>query len=277
LIDEARPYSSQTDPSGQSFDRARSSHIAITGASSGLGAALARSYAAPGVLLTLSARHKERLERVGAECADAGATVRTVLCDVTDASAMAGWLAEADQFAKLDIVFANAGIGGKDAIAPRQGENGDAARLIFAVNALGVINTAAPIIPRFVERRAGHFVVIASLAGGLGLPHSPAYCGAKAAARTYAEGLRRLVRPNVRVTIINPGYIDTPMARSLPFKAPFIWSAEQAAKAIKSAVAKGKREYTFPWQLRLAVGAGRFFPHRLVDAVLSAAYRRSFK
>jgi short-subunit dehydrogenase len=183
-------------------------------------------------------------------------------------------LASADEVLPVDIVIANAGIGGRITIAPPEGETNIVASLIFATNTLGVINTATPIIPRFVRRRAGHFVVVSSLAGLLGLPHSPAYCGSKAAVRIYAEGLRRLMRPHgVRVTVVNPGFIDTPMSRSLPHAGPQIWSADRAARAVKSAIEKGKREFTFPWPLRLAVGATRVLPTRLVDAVLAKAHR----
>ena len=249
------------------------SHVVITGASSGLGAALARAYASPGVLLTISGRHEARLASVAADCVAAGAEVAIVVCDVTDAEGMAAWLTSADQARAVDIVFANAGIGGKAAIAPWEGESNATARSMVATNNLGVINTATPLLPRFVERRRGHLVVISSLAGLLGLPHSPAYCGSKAAAKIYADGLRRLMRPHgVRVTVVNPGFIDTPMSRSLPVAGPQIWSADRAARAVKSAVAKGKGDFTFPWSLRLAVAAARLLPNRLVDAVLAKAY-----
>jgi short-subunit dehydrogenase len=250
---------------------ATAKHVVITGASSGLGAALARAYAKAGVRLTLSGRHEERLASVAAECVAAGAETSVVVCDVTDAAGMAAWLASADQARAIDIVFANAGIGGRAAIAPPHGETGATAHLIIATNTLGVINTATPILPRFVERRSGHFVVISSLAGLLGLPHSPAYCGSKAAVGIYAEGLRRLMRPHgVRVTVVNPGFIDTPMARSLPTIQ--MWSADKAARAVKSAVSRGKAEFTFPWSLRLAIVAARVAPNWLLDAVLARAY-----
>ena len=250
-------------------------HVAITGASSGLGAALASAYAGPGTLLSLTGRNKARLESVGDACRALGAEVQIRLCDVTDADAVARWLTETDAVRPLDIVFANAGIGGQLAIAPPEGEANAAAHSIMATNVLGVVNTATPIIPAFVRRRAGHFVVISSLAGLLGLPHSPAYCGAKGAVRLYAEGLRRLLIPHgVRVTVVNPGYIDTPMSRSLPFPGSIVWSAERAARAIKSAVARGKRELTFPWSLRLGLLALRLLPNVLADAILAEAYRR---
>jgi len=253
------------------------SHVVITGASGGLGAALARAYAAPGVRLTISGRDETRLATVAAECTAAGAEVASAVCDVTDAAGMAAWLTSADQVRAIDIVYANAGIGGKAVLAPAEGESNVTAHSIFATNTLGVINTATPLLPGFVARRSGHLVVISSLASLVGMPHSPAYCGSKAAVRIYAEGLRRLVLPHgVRVTVVNPGFVDTPMSRSLPAPGPKIWTADRAALAIKSAVASGRREFTFPWSLRLAVAVARVLPDRLVDAVLARAYSPNF-
>ena len=250
-------------------------HVAITGANSGLGAALARAYARPGVLLTLSGRNEERLSKVMAECVAAGAECAVIICDVTDPDAMSTWLSNADEARAIDVLYANAGVGGKAALAPAQGEENAVARWIITANTIGVVNTLTPIIPRFVQRRAGNLVVISSLAGLIGLPQSPAYCCSKAAARVYAEGLRRLLRPHgVRVTIINPGFVDTPMSRSLPVVGPQTWSSERAASAIKAAVEKGRREFSFPWTLRLALTATRLLPGGLVDAVLARAYRQ---
>ena len=249
-------------------------HVVITGASSGLGAALARAYARPGVALTLFGRDKARLASVAATCTTDGADVSVIACDVTDAPLMTNHLIRVDQIRPIDIVIANAGIGGKTAMAPSEGESTSIAHALIATNTIGVINTATAIIPRFVSRKAGHFVVVSSLAGLIGLPQSPAYCGSKAAVRIYAEGLRRLVRPHgVRVTIVNPGFVDTPMSRSLPQIGPQTWSSDRAAAAIKKAVAKGKREMSFPRSLRFAVVLSRLLPGRLVDAALARAYR----
>jgi short-subunit dehydrogenase len=252
-----------------------SSHVVITGASSGLGAALAQAYSRPGTLLSLCGRDRERLDGVAASCKAAGAEVRTALRDVTDADGMAAWLAGADDACPIDVVYANAGIGGSIAVAPVDGETNEVAQRILATNIIGVVNTVTPMLPRFVARRSGHLVVISSLAGLLGLPHSPAYCASKAAARVYAEGLRRLLRrQSVRVTIVNAGYIDTPMSRSLPFPGTLTWSAERAAQAIRSAVEKNKGEYTFPWPLWLGMATMRLLPNRIVDAILAEVHRR---
>lgn len=253
----------------------RQRHVAITGASSGIGAALARAHAARGDRLSLAGRDPDRLQAVADECAALGARADVTRCDVTDADATAGWLRAADDAAPVDIVYANAGIGGAGVIAPRTAEPGELARAIFATNTVGVVNTLTPLIDRFVARRAGHLVVIASLAALAGLPHSPAYCGSKAAIRIYAEGLRRLLRPaGVRVLTVNPGFVATPMSASLPRQGPFTWSAERAAAAILRAVDAGRAELIFPWPLRLALAAARLLPTAWVDAALARAYAK---
>jgi short-subunit dehydrogenase len=256
--------------------RASAQHIVITGASGGLGSALAFAYAGPDIRLTLSGRREKRLADIAARCAATGAVVTTVVCDVTNSNEMNSWLTLADEVQAVDVVIANAGIGGNLATAPETAETNAIANLMFTTNTLGVVNTVTPLIPKFVARRAGHLVVISSLGGHLGLPHSPAYCGSKAAVRTYAEGLRRLLRIHgVQVTIVSPGFVDTPMSRSLPSGRFITWSAERAARAIKVAVKKGKPELSFPWPLKIAISAAQLLPNKLVDAVLAYTYRRA--
>lgn len=253
----------------------RHAHVVITGASSGLGAALARAHAEPGVRLSLGGRDAARLAAIAAECRQRGAEVVAEACDVADADAMARWLAAADDARPVDLVYANAGIGGSTVLAGAAGEAPGVAQAVFATNALGVVNTVTPLLPRLVARRAGHIVVIASLAGLAGLPHTPAYCGSKAAVRVYAEGLRRLLRPSgVRVLTVNAGYVATPMSASLPGQAPFTWSAADTAAAIGRAVAAGRAELTFPWPLRLALLAARLLPTGFVDMLLANAWTR---
>lgn len=250
-------------------------HIVLTGASSGLGEALATGYAAAGVRLTLSGRNPDRLAAVAQACRARGSTVVTEVCDVTDAEAMAGWLLRADEAAPVDLLYANAGIGGIGTVAPPEGESGALAQAVFATNTGGVVNTITPLLPRFVNRKSGHVVVIGSLAGRVALAHSPAYCASKSAVRVYAQGLRRLMRPHgVGVTIINPGFVDTPMSQTLPFVRPLLWSAEKAATAIRRKVAAGAREYTFPLPLALAAAVAAILPEAIVDSVLSNAYQR---
>lgn len=254
-------------------DRQPPRNILITGASSGLGAALARHYAAAGTRLSLTGRNRDRLEAVAKACRAGAVEVETAILDVSDSVAMSEWLQMRDEAGPFDLVFANAGIGGIGALASPAGESLEAARRMFTVNTLGVVNTIAPLAPRMCERRRGHFVIISSVASMIALPHSPAYCGSKAAVTTYGEAMRRLLAPaGVKVTVVHPGFVDTPMSATLPYK-PFLWTAERAAAHIAAGVERGRRNMAFPWPFRIAVAAARVLPASWVDAVLARSMR----
>lgn len=245
-------------------------HILITGASSGMGAALARLYAQPGVTLSLAGRNAERIEAVVAECAARGAIVEGVLLDVVDAAGMAEWVLRRDESVPIDLIVANAGIGGATAVGTHAGETPDDARLVLNVNMLGVINTINPLIPALLRRGRGQIAIVSSIAGFLGIPHTPAYSASKAAAGIYGDALRRLLMlRGVRVSVIYPGYVETPMSDSLPFPRPFLWSVEKAAKHIARELAKGRRRIIFPRSLYFVIRVARLLPERWLDALLA--------
>lgn len=242
-------------------------HGIITGASSGLGAALARRLGATGLRLSLIARDRERLAAVAADCAGRGAETGVFVCDVTDAEGMERCIASCDAIAPIDLVIANAGIGGAACWAGNEAETSAAARRIIETNLIGVINTIAPLVPRMAERRRGHIVIVSSIVGLLGLAQSPSYCASKAALRTYAESLRRFMAPSgVKVSIVLPGFVDTPMSATLPFSKPLMWSAERAAATIARGLQSGDTQIQFPWPL---VALARF-----LSALPSAASDR---
>lgn len=221
--------------------------IIITGASSGLGAALARHYAASGITLHLQGRSAQRLEEVAQACRKLGATAHTQLADVTDESAMKNWLERADATSPIDLVIANAGISAGSGI---HGETGDQVRRIFATNIDGVINSVTPLLPAMIARKRGQIAVMSSLAGLRGLPSCPAYSASKACVRAYGEGLRGwLGAHGVEVSVICPGYIATPMTASNPYPMPFMMSAEKAAGIIASGLANNKSRIAFPFAL----------------------------
>ncbi len=245
-------------------------HVVITGATGGIGRALARHYAAPGRNLSLTGRNPERLLDIAAECQSLGADVMTSTLDVTDAEAMKLWLCERDSQIPVDILIANAGMGGDAVLPSPSGEDGELARRIVSVNTTGVINTVTPLLPNMVERQRGHIVLIGSISGFLGLPQSPVYCASKAAVQIYGDAIRRLVRQyGVRVTTVMPGFVDTPMSRSLNMPRPWCWSAEQAAIRIVKDVSRGARRCIFPWQLRLGISLANVLPIPVADLVLS--------
>ena len=210
-----------------------------------------------------------RLSSVAEACRLAAEAVDIFGCDVTDEAKMAMTLADIDARRPVDILIANAGIGGSGVIAPASGEPLDLARRIADVNVLGVINTVAPLTSRLCARAQGHIVIVSSMAGLQGLAESPVYSASKAAIRVYGEGLRRLLAPkNVRVSVVLPGFIATPMSRSLPFRGPFEWSAERAAARIVRGIERNEAEIAFPWQLSIANSAAGLMPLRLRDRVL---------
>ncbi|MBN8938937.1 MAG: SDR family NAD(P)-dependent oxidoreductase [Rhizobiales bacterium] len=250
-------------------------HVAITGASQGIGRALAEHYAAPGRRLTLLGRAVDRLEEVARTCEAKGAMAGIVVADVTDANAMAEALLSGDDLQPIDILIANAGVGGRDALAGRYGESPTKARLMADVNFRGVINTIDPLMPRFVTRRSGRIAIIGSLAGHVPLPSCPAYSASKAAARTYGIALDRLVRrEGVRVSVVSPGFVKTAMSAELPMELPYLMSAERAAAIIVAGIAAGHREIVFPWQLRWASRFLASLPEALLLPILARSEPR---
>lgn len=245
-------------------------HILITGASSGIGAALARLYARPGVTLSLTGRNVERIEAVATACVARGASVEGAVLDVVDAAAMAEWVLRRDASVPIDLVIANAGVGGSTAVGTHAGESPEDARLILNVNMLGVLNTLTPLIPALVRRGRGQIAIVSSMAGFLGLPHTPVYSASKAAAGIYGDALRRLLMPRgVRVSVVYPGYVETPMSDSLPFARPFLWSVEKAAKHIARELERGRKKIIFPRRLHLVIRFARLLPERWLDAILA--------
>lgn len=239
-------------------------HILITGASSGIGAALARRYASPGMRLALAGRDSERLGEVTTDCRDRGAVAAGERIDVTDASAMRHWIESADDTAPLDLVIANAGVGEPGP------ESEEVARRIFAVNLDGVLNTCLPTIERMRARGTGQFAIMSSLAGYRGLADAPAYCASKAAVKSLGEGWRgALSGRGIRVSVICPGFVETRMTAQNKFRMPFLMSAERAAEIIARGLAADRPRISFPLPMVLAVWFLAALPQRLSDPILT--------
>jgi len=244
-------------------------HIVITGASSAIGAALARVYGASGRRLSLIGRNRRRLEAVASDARARGGDVDIYVSDVTDPDMIERVLTTCDLLQPVDLLIANAGIGGRASLAPDAGEPSNIARQILMANTLGVINTVTPLLPLFIARKRGHIAIVSSLAGLVSLPACPAYCASKAAARAYGAALRGLLAPSgVAVSVVCPGFVDTPMSESLPFRPPFLWTADRAARHVARALARGRREILFPWPLAVAVRVLAILPTAVTDRVL---------
>lgn len=242
--------------------------IVITGASSGLGAALAKAYAAPGTTLGLIGRDRERLAQTTASCEAQGASVGTARLDVTDAEAMAGWLAEFDRNHTVDLIIANAGTSaGPDEEQPSEGI--DTATRLISVNLIGAINTLEPLLPVMCRRGRGRVAVIASIAAYRGLPDSPGYCASKAGLRAYAEALRpRLARYGVGMTTVCPGFFASPMTDRFDGPKPFVKSADAAARIVKRGLDRGRRRIAFPKPLVLGLQFCDLAPPLIGDAII---------
>jgi short-subunit dehydrogenase len=235
------------------------SSVLITGASSGIGAALAEAYARAGSHLALTGRDQARLEAVATRCRAAGAEVATFALDVADRAAMAELIARCDAAHPLDLVHANAGVSGSTSGLAGGNRTEPVIRRIFAVNLDGVLNTILPVVPLMKERRRGQIAIMSSLAALLPLPGMAAYGATKAAVKSFGEALRMELRPHgIGVSVICPGYVRSRMTATLPDRQPLIMDAAKAAALIKRRLAGDPAVIGFPWPyyyLSWALGA----------------------
>ena len=242
--------------------------VLITGASSGIGRALALELGRRGARLGLTARRGEELLRLSEEIGRAGGEALALPADVRDPSAM-NEAAERvrEKWGRVDVLVANAGMSSTTAgTRLNAGEVGD----VISINVLGVVNSVAAVLPAMLERGAGHLVAISSLASYRGMPKSGAYSASKAAVSTLFESLRvDLRRSNIDVTTIHPGFIRTPMTAGRKKKLPFLLEPEDAACRIIRAVERRARTYAFPWQLASLVRVLKHVPGRLYDRLAS--------
>lgn len=242
--------------------------VVITGASSGLGAALARRYAGSGAHVGLIARRGAELEQLAQEFPGRCAVQ---IADVRDSSVMrqaAGALIA--RHGLPDIVIANAGISvGTRTELP---EDEQVFRDIFDINVVGMVNTFQPYIAAMRERGHGVLVGIASVAGYRGLPGATAYSASKAAAIAYLEGLRvELHGSGITVITICPGYIATAMTAGNPYRMPFIISAETAAEKIVAVIARRKTFAVLPWPMAIVARLMHVLPRWIYDPLAARA------
>ncbi|MBT5186815.1 MAG: SDR family NAD(P)-dependent oxidoreductase [Kordiimonadaceae bacterium] len=241
--------------------------ILITGASSGIGQALAVEYANEGIILFLSGRNANRLEDVKNLCQANGAKAYTKIIDVSDEEGMAQWISECDAIQPLDLVIANAGISGsmgkKEGLAAHTKE-------IFKTNVDGVFNTIHPTLPFMRERQKGQIALVSSMAGYHGMPSAPAYSTSKVTVKAYGEALRGLYHDQgLEVNVICPGFVRSRMTDQNKFHMPFFMEAERAAKIIKRDLGKNKAHIAFPWQTKMLLSLMvRLLPESLIGRIL---------
>ncbi|MDC0575877.1 SDR family oxidoreductase [Nitrosomonadaceae bacterium] len=246
--------------------------IIITGASSGLGKALAKHYASLGAILGLIARNKTSLESLINELPDTVSVFYDI--DVRDAESMQS---AASDFIKRygcpDIVIANAGI--SQGTLTEYAEDSKIFDSILATNVTGIVNTFQPFITVMRAQGKGNLVGISSVASCRGLPGSSAYSASKAAANSYLESLRvEMFKSGVSVITICPGYIITPMTANNPFHMPFIMTAENAAKKIVHIINHKKIFSVIPWQMGIVAHILRLLPNFVYDRLFSIMPRK---
>lgn len=225
--------------------------ILITGASGGIGQALALEYAEPGRRLILQGRRSEALLALAAACVQRGACVRTQVLDLRDVQALADWLVPLAEAEPLDLVIVNAGL--NTSIGPAgQGESAGDARALIEVNLLAAMATVDAVLPAMRRRGRGQIALMSSLAAYFGLPVTPTYCATKAALKAYGEALRGwLAADGVKVNVVMPGYVQSPMCEAMPGPKPFLWPAARAARAIRQGLARDRARISFPFPLNL--------------------------
>ena len=248
--------------------------IFITGASSGIGAALAKAYAARGAKLGLVARRGAELQSL----ADSLSCESIVLtADVRDNASMQDAAARfSERFGLPEVVIANAGVSHGTATERRE----DLATFeeVVDINLLGMVRTFQPFLAGMCAARHGSLVGIASVAGFRGLPGASAYSASKAAAISYLESLRVELRGSgVSVTTLCPGYIATPMTARNPYTMPFMMPAEQAAKKMILAIDDRRNFAVMPWQMAVVGRIMRVLPNRLYDTLAAKSGRKPRK
>jgi short-subunit dehydrogenase len=245
-------------------------HILITGASSGIGAALAEEMAQRGMAVGLVARREGALITLCKKIQDAGGIAAWATGDVTDLESIGGAVQQLEsQLGPTEILVANAGISARSLTA---NPDLNSIQQVMNVNFYGAIHSAKAVLSGMRERKRGHLVVVSSVAGFRGLPKSAAYSSSKAAITSYWESQRvELAGEGIACTSINPGYIKTPLTDKNTHPMPFIISAEKAAKIMANGILARRKVITFPWRMRVVMGLVRILPVWLYDRIMGKA------
>ncbi|MEQ9115458.1 MAG: SDR family NAD(P)-dependent oxidoreductase [Rickettsiales bacterium] len=247
--------------------------ILITGASSGLGQALAINFADDKTVLHLTGRNLKRLQETKKLCEKKLAKVEIKVIDVRDKDKMHKYVSHLCKENHLDMIIANAGISGGTA----QGiESTEQVYEIFDTNLYGVLNTIQPALPHFSKRKKGKILIISSLAGYIALPSCPAYSASKAAVRFYGNALGDFVKDrNIDVRVVSPGYIKSAMTAVNKFPMPFIMDADEAAKLIEVKLENSRNpNIAFPWPMYYSIWLAGIISRKFMRYILRLLPRK---
>ena len=243
--------------------------ILITGASGGIGQALASLYAKPGVVLGLLGRSMEKLEPVVARCQKQGAAVYPICVDVKNSERLIQAISDFNSQHPVDLLIANAGV------TSSLGEKGEAESWkaishVLDTNLYGVMASIYPLIEPMRQRRHGQIAIVSSLAAYRGLPITPSYCASKAGIKVYGEALRGwLANEGIKVSVICPGFVKSAMSDQFLGEKPFMISANKAANIIKKGLERDKPRIAFPFPLNVGTWLLAMLPAGIADKILN--------
>lgn len=247
--------------------------VLITGATSGIGRAVALQLASPDVYITVTGRDSIRLSEIEQELRAKGADVVARQIDVADRAGMSALIAAADRRAPLDLVIANAGISSTSGAGT--GDD-DVVRDIFAVNLAGVLNTVLPTATLMQARDRGRIAIVSSIAGFRGMPTAPAYSASKVAVKAWGEAIRpRLAEDGVALTMIFPGFVESRITAANSFHMPLLMTSEKAGQIIVRGLQRGKRRIAFPWQMAWTMRLMTMLPEPIFNAILARGPKKA--
>jgi len=242
--------------------------VLVTGASGGIGGALATAYARPNRRLILQGRRVVELQRVAEQCRELGAIVEVEQRELRDTEAWMTWLAAAAERQPIDLAIINAGV--TSHIGPDgRGEDWSRVDTVIDVNIRAAIATAEALIPTMRRRGHGQIALISSVSAYIGLPLTPSYCASKAALKAYGEALRGwLAHEGIAVNVVLPGFVESAMSRQFPGPKLFVLSPEQAAERIRRGLARDCARIGFPFLLDWSLWALGVLPPALSLRIL---------
>lgn len=243
--------------------------VLITGATGAIGSALALAYAAPGRTLVLHGRNAARLKEVAHACGGLGAQTETKTLDLRDVDALIAWIEEVASRQAVDLAIVSAGA--ISTLRSRgEAEAWQDVERVLDVNVRAALATVTTLLPHMLRRESGQIALVSSLLAWFGMPVTPAYSASKAALKAYGEALREsLAHHGIRVSVVLPGFVQSPMSDQLAMPKPFMMSAEAAARRIQRGLAKNRGRISFPFPLNLGCWMLSALPPAVSQRVLA--------